>query len=134
MWQYKHLMSYMVINSLILSMWHAYNNYNFEVYIKLEEILSKGKKTVWNLLSKGTQKHQHITRGYVFLPVLTSCTVGIMAPVYVDWLIKLARWCIASYWVRKTTGCLILALNTYCSHVLTRSPVNLFILIRKGEK
>ena len=24
----------LVINSLILSMWHAYNNYNFEVYIK----------------------------------------------------------------------------------------------------
>ena len=37
------------------------------------------------------------------------------------------------------SGCLILALNAYCSHVLTRSPVKLFILIREeneedGEK
>ena len=38
-------------------------------------------------LCKKTQKHQHITEGYVFLPVLpapTSCTVGTMAPSYVD--------------------------------------------------
>ena len=44
MWQYKNLMSYMVINSLILSMWYAYNNYNFEVYIKLEESCQKEKR------------------------------------------------------------------------------------------
>ena len=40
----------------------------------------KRKKPCKNVLCKETQKHQHITRGYVFLPVLpvlTSCTVGI---------------------------------------------------------
>ena len=39
-------MSYIVINSLILSMSHAYNNYNFELYIKLVELMSKGKNGV----------------------------------------------------------------------------------------
>ena len=49
-------------------------------------ILSKRKNCV-NFLCKETQKYQQITRGYVFLPalpVLTSCTVDIMTPVYVD--------------------------------------------------
>ena len=31
------------------------------------------------------------------------------------------------------SGCLILALNAYCSHVLKRSAVILFILIREGD-
>ena len=40
----------------------------------------KRKKPCKNVLCKETQKHEHITRGDVFLPVLpvlTSCTVGI---------------------------------------------------------
>ena len=40
----------LVINSLILSMWHAYKNYNFElyiyIYIKWGGILWKGKNRV----------------------------------------------------------------------------------------
>ena len=38
-WKFDKL----AINSLILSMWHAYNSYNFEVYIKWVGILSKTK-------------------------------------------------------------------------------------------
>ena len=40
----------LVINSLILSMWHAYKNYNFElyiyIYIKWGGMLWKGKNRV----------------------------------------------------------------------------------------
>ena len=60
----------LVIDSLIHSIWH--NNFNFEVYIKWMGILPNNKrKTVENLMCKETKNHQHITRGYVFLPVLS---------------------------------------------------------------
>ena len=77
-------------------MWHAYEKYNFEVciYIKWVGILSKGKKPckVCFVDSETTAHNQRVCTS------CTSCTVGIMGPVYVDWLIKLARSCIAIEW------------------------------------
>ena len=45
-------------------------------------VKNKGKN-IKTFSVRGLKKHQHITRGY-FLHIPTSCTVGIMAPVYVD--------------------------------------------------
>ena len=78
-------------------MWQAYEKYNFEVciYIKWVGILLKGRKPC-KICFVDSKTPAHNQR--VCLSSCTSWTVGIMGLVYVDWLIKLARSCIAIEW------------------------------------